>query len=206
MGCQQKKSGSSEVEVTETRELTSLDAPKKLNATPGERFYGQEPSPFVAEAPDYWMEVPAGQFELVRYQINGARLTVSQAGGGVLMNANRWFGQFGKESLGVEELQALPRIPLGGREAILISVDNATFIGRGGAEQPGQALLGAIAPIGDQIFALKMTGPAEVVSGERENFVEFARTLKNREADSQEEDSPEEADNPSEVDLEAADS
>lgn len=177
--CEEKRDGNYEVNITETRPLTTLDKDPELNKTAGERFFNQKPSPYTAEHPDYWVSVPPRQFESAAYQLNGARITVSEARGGLLVNVNRWFGQFGQNAITADELEALPRINLGGHEAVLVQAQG-TFAGRSGRPLPGQALIGAIAPVKDQLLVLKLTGPEVVVGAEMQNFKVFAKTLKNR--------------------------
>ena len=179
MSCEKARDGEYEVTVTETRPLTSLDEGRKLDATAAERFFDKKPSPYVGEHPDYWIEVAPRQFETMAFQINGARLTVSEARGGLLMNINRWYGQFGKEAITAEQMQQMPRIVLGGHEAILVETVGI-FTGRDGRPIEGQALLGAIAPVQDSLLVVKMTGAESTVSSEKSNFQEFCRTLRGR--------------------------
>lgn len=98
------------------------------------------------------------------------------AKGGVLMNVNRWRGQFGQPAIDEAGLVKLPTLPLFGFPAVRVEVEG-DFTTMGGEKREGFALLGLVAEASGQQIFVKMTGPKEAVERERGGFVAFATSL-----------------------------
>jgi hypothetical protein len=98
------------------------------------------------------------------------------AKGGVLMNVNRWRGQFGQPAIDEAELVKLPTLPLFGFPAVRVEVEG-DFTTMSGEKREGFALLGLVAEASGQQIFVKMTGPKEAVERERGGFVAFATSL-----------------------------
>jgi hypothetical protein len=96
-------------------------------------------------------------------------------GGGVQANVDRWIGQFadGKDKAKIE-----PQT-IGGTKVTIVTTEGTFNSGMpGGPTTPmtNYALLGAIIEDkGDGVF-VKMTGPAAIVKGSRQKFLDFLAT------------------------------
>lgn len=129
--------------------------------------------------PAGWQEVPGGQMLAAKFLITGnngakAELNVSNAGGGLLANINRWRGQLGLAPLqeGDLEKQVQPLDVPGGKAML---VDMAGIDGRTGQKA---RLLGAVVPQADQTWFYKLMGNEQVVEKEKEAFSKFVQTVK----------------------------
>lgn len=100
-------------------------------------------------------------------------------GGGLMMNLNRWRGQFGAAALTQVELESLPTVKVLGQDVPVLEV-TGDFTGMSGETASGQGLLG-IACIREQdSLFVKMTGPAAAVHALRGEFEAFVRSLEER--------------------------
>ncbi|HEV7868634.1 MAG TPA: hypothetical protein VGO90_13190 [Chthoniobacteraceae bacterium] len=93
-------------------------------------------------------------------------------GGDIDANTKRWLGQF-RSAAGAEKTEAKE---IAGKKVTLVSTQGTFSSGMpGGPTTPleNQALLGAIVDGGEGNVFIKMTGPAEVVNGAREPFLQF---------------------------------
>ena len=181
------------VEISASRTATRAYKPVLPGATSQQRF-GQEERPeangaddlasaFAYDLPPGWEALrgtrdrlidlrPAGDFEASCY------LTFLPGGGGGLeANVNRWIGQFGGEPLSGEEIAALPRHAMLGRDATLVEVQGS-FGGMDGTPRPGFALLGLILSDPSGGIFLKFTAPSARVEAERANFFALASSLR----------------------------
>lgn len=126
-----------------------------------------------------WRRIPGTQMRVFNY-VAGPDDSVQifmgdSSKGGVLPNANRWLGQFGKEeAAGVEDFE---RIEVLERETFLVEVQGDFGGGMGQEAKKDQALLGFLRETGGQLLTLKMTGPAEAVAVERQRFLDYAKSL-----------------------------
>jgi hypothetical protein len=107
-----------------------------------------------------------------------AELSVSQAGGSVDMNVNRWSGQFEQKTPDVKRTQK----KVGDLNVTIIEI-HGTFTGSGmpgGPKAPAKekyALLGAIVETAQPTF-FKMTGPDKTVAAARADFDKFIDSLR----------------------------
>jgi hypothetical protein len=89
--------------------------------------------------------------------------------GGVLANVNRWRGQLELPELTEVDVQHLERIPMLGREAVVVE-----------AEGKGAKLVGAACQGSDRSVFVKMTGPPDLVREQRGAFLAFCTSLAGR--------------------------
>ena len=87
------------------------------------------------------------------------------------------FGEYGHyRAKAVDEIAALPVIPMLGTEGRLVSI-KGQFTGMDGATQADAMLLGAVCLVSSQSVFVKMVGPAADVKGEQARFEAFCRSL-----------------------------
>ncbi|HSP43278.1 MAG TPA: hypothetical protein VLO11_10440 [Luteolibacter sp.] len=170
-----------EVEVTETRPLTTRDKSPKLQATSDERFRDAKPAPVRGETPDGWLKLPGTQFRLLNYRFGESGLGevwVSISAGSVRENVNRWLAQFDAAPLDDEGFGKLRQVPIAGGSGVWVEAEGDYAPGMGAPSKPGQALAGVVASLDGDIVTVKMVGPkAEVLAG-REVLETFAKNLK----------------------------
>ena len=127
------------------------------------------------EVPGGWKQVPPGQMQVARFAVpprNGASGEVFVSvfpndTGGTLANVNRWRRQLTLPEVDQKSLASLatpldPAIP----NAVLVDLTNNS-----------QRMLGAIVPRGDQWWFYKLLGDAAAVGAERDNFIQFAKSV-----------------------------
>lgn len=145
---------------------------------------------FHVDVPDGWEQLAATDFRQVNLRMTDkpeveCYFTLLPGGGGGLdANINRWRRQMGLEALGPDEIAALPKKTLFGIPATFVDVEG-TFSGMGGgaAPQEGYRMYGLMLYHEDpesgqaQGLFLKMTGPADVLAGQEENFDNVASSL-----------------------------
>ncbi len=140
----------------------------RANAAPAARQ-------FVGEAPAAWKELPAqpASFKDRLWRLGDDEATecylTAGVGGGVAVNLNRWYGQFGAQPGPVE---SLPLIEFAGQPARLLEL-TGTYKGT-----PGSAMLLAFRAQGDIVTTLKFTGPEATVKAHRDEFLELAKSLR----------------------------
>jgi hypothetical protein len=138
---------------------------------------------FAFDLPDGWKKLPPKQFRDANFTLERdpsveCFLTVMPGGGGGLVgNVSRWYGQMKQPAPQAGAITKLPKIEMFKREATLVEL-TGTFIGRGGAPKENYGFLAAYLELPGTTLTLKMTGPAEVVSAERDNFVRVAASLR----------------------------
>lgn len=182
--------------VSETRVVQSVDVPAAGVPThacpdmaPVKGPAASAPAGFEWQAPAGWTDAgmkglrlanfvagPAGEAECYVTVLGGT-------GGGVAMNVNRWRAQLGLAEATEEEIAALPKISMLGGEGVLVDVEGTYGGTSDGVHTSGETresyrLLGAIVQRPNDAVFVKMTGPAGVVAGERENFVQFAGSVR----------------------------
>ena len=195
------------VEITDERELPPGQQPPPLGKSLQERMMpATQMSPkmtppgnpaegggadladlFEWMTPEGWSEAPATPMRLVNLRfgegdVGECYLTIlTGAGGGLLANVGRWYGQMGLTAPTAEDIAALPKARLLNREAVVIDIEG-DFAGMGAAPKPDYRMVGRILPeqqSGDSVFSmfLKMTGPKPVVAANLEKFEQFCQSL-----------------------------
>lgn len=127
--------------------------------------------------PEGWKKVPLSQFQMgiisAKFEIPEAgpdvTLTLSRSGGGVAANLDRWRGQFSQTRPEVTDT-----ISVAGTDASLIDLEGRFSAGFGRDPMDGWRMIGVIAPISEQSYFMKLTGPVAEVEAAREAFLTFA--------------------------------
>ena len=189
------------VQVKKTRQpAQKASIPKADESTSAERFGAQSKLPpghvpipnqeksytpsvaFKWTTPDGWKEAPPRSMREVNLKIganNEAECYVtvlSGSGGGIVANVNRWRSQIALPGSTEEEISKLPKIKLLGEDAVYIELEG-TYSGMGGAAQSSYSLIGAILEKTGKAYFVKMTGPSELLTNERDNFKAFCESL-----------------------------
>ena len=141
---------------------------------------GVSPAPQTSlewHAPARWQLVPnASTMRLATYRVprapgdtDDAELSITQAGGSVAANADRWLGQFDAAS----RRGATRTVRnVGTLEVTSVWVQGTFSAGMGmdSSSKPGWALLGAIVATPDAPHFFKLTGPVKSVAAARAEF------------------------------------
>ena len=135
--------------------------------------------------PERWVEVPSpSNMRLATYKVPRAagdtddcEVTVTQAGGAIDANVERWFGQFGDPSKRVSKRaeRTVERL-----RVVVVEVEG-TFEGGMGSDNKSKdnwALLGAIVDTKGMPHFFKMTGPARSVKAARPEFDKLVQSLR----------------------------
>lgn len=157
----------------------------------GEHVEAEPEVPFVYDVPEGWVDLGAAGQRWINLQPGGDErascyLSILPGdGGGLLANVNRWRTQIGMRPLLDAELDDLPMTEMLNHPATVVRGDGR-FTGMGDVEEEDFGLLGLIQimrvpiPGGQmQTFAafVKMTGPADVVAANEEQFRVFYESL-----------------------------
>ena len=106
------------------------------------------------------------------------RLTVSTAGGALEDNLNRWKGQFG----GKPDKESQETLDVGDVKVTWVDYSGTFSDQRGpfapATPKPGYRMLGAVIPLGDQLFFVKGYGPEKTVASHAEKIRGFIQSLK----------------------------
>lgn len=199
--------------ITESREITLKPGDEKVNASSRDRFgegfggvhgsgmgnnggagsgmampgSGLTADDFSWTTPPGWSELPSSQFRIVNLRPArdpDADCYLSVAGGGVLVNVNRWRGQFGAPALDAAAVEKLPTQKLLGIDGVKVEVEGTFSTSMPGAppvKKENFKLLGLVADAGGQQLFVKMTGPKAIVDQERSAFDLFVASLKTKE-------------------------
>jgi hypothetical protein len=139
-------------------------------------------SPYKWQVPEGWSEAPATSMRIGNFKIAASPdaecyLTVlTGAAGGVDANINRWRRQMGQPELKPEEIAALAKVDVLGMPAPVVEIAGS-FTGMAGQQFPDHMLLGTVVMLADETLFVKMTGPAAVVSSEKDHFLAFCKSL-----------------------------
>ncbi len=202
--CNQK---SSEVVITETREVTNRDTLPQLFASSEDQFLSPQakqaftgtstaaqpvPSGSTAKGEphlsgihaDYtgsdWTEVASTQFRVLNYTFPTGEIYVSISGGGLMPNINRWLRQFQAEA--ITDLSALSKAPLGSNlQAYIVEASGSYSPGMGRPNKENQALLSAIAEYPaagpNQFISVKLIADAPLNDTLKQDFFTFIEKL-----------------------------
>jgi len=186
--------------IEETREISSYTPSPTTFISSAQRFDdmqeqqqqgGSQTPPaelFDWITPPGWTQAPPatggmGGMRLVdmRFGPNGEGecfLSVIQGeAGGLDANVNRWRTQMGQPPYTAEELAALPKKDLFGREAIYLDFEgDFKNVGQSSAQQ-GYRLLGLVQQTPQFTLFVKMTGPKDLVQANATAFEQFAQSI-----------------------------
>jgi hypothetical protein len=138
----------------------------------------KRPAEVEYEAPKEWRERPPVQFSMAAWEVGqgdkAATITISEIGGGLVANVNRWRGQLGLPQLDEAALLRETRdVPVGNRTGKMVELVNPN------AKGDYAAIIGVIAPGERQDLIVLIRGPhAETVLAQRANLEAFLRTVK----------------------------
>ena len=152
-----------------TEKADSSPAPSERQAFDGLKFM----------VPQSWKEVPLSQFQMgiisAKFEMPDAgpdvTLTLSRSGGGVDANLDRWKGQVSNKTK--EETET---ISVAGVDATLIDMEGRFSGGFGREPADGWRMIGVIAPLSDQGYFMKLTGPINQVETIEEDFLTFVKS------------------------------
>lgn len=186
MGLGACKEKSTEVVVSETRELTTEDTAPKLMATSQERFRPSSggaatSTSYAFTLPEGWQERPATDMRQLNFVAGGegkVQIYLSETRGDLAANVGRWMRQFGQEAPSAEALAQLPRMELLGGEAAVVQASGTYAPGMGRPESPDYHLMGVIAVKDGGVVTIKMVGPSASVEGELQRLYDFCGSLK----------------------------
>ena len=152
----------------------TLDFPVGANA-------GQPQNKLSYEAPADWVKQAPRQMRDLGFDVGDCDLSISFLqgdGGGLLMNVNRWRGQFGLGNMQANELSELDTIEILGGRGHWLSLEGPYKGMTNQVQEADGALEGAIVPLGSQTLFVKLTGPKDQVQAEAQNLREFTATLR----------------------------
>jgi hypothetical protein len=177
-------------QISETRTLTTPREVPKQDLSSAERLgtlsqpvapQGAMQPQFSWVTPEGWAEVPATQFRPVNLRPAGdpkAECYVTQLGGGITENVNRWRGQMGQPPVDDAAIAALPKKPLMGAEAYYVEVEGNYTGMSGDQNNPDFKMIGLILPLGGTSVFVKFTGPKALVEQELPKFDAFCASIR----------------------------
>lgn len=132
------------------------------------------------DVPAGWEQSPARPMRVVSFTIGTTECYIAVLGGmagGVEANINRWYGQMGAASLSSEQIDALEKIEVLGEPCALVDVEGS-YTGMQGESIAKARMLGIVRASEEQSLFVKMTGPAEEVAAQVDNFKAFCKSLR----------------------------
>ena len=161
---------------------TAVEAPAAA-AAPSQPTGPFDPTRLSWTAPDNWELGADRPMREATFTVEDSPETecyitvLGSDGGGLGPNLSRWRAQMGDGTPYSEaEIDAMPRIPMLGGEAVLISIEG-DYTGMTGPTFEGYALRGAVVLLGTHSVFVRMTGPAAVIEREHDNFIAFCQSL-----------------------------
>jgi hypothetical protein len=134
------------------------------------------------KVPAKWQVVPnASSMRLATYRIGpDAEMAVSQAGGAIDANVDRWIGQFGPDA---KKNAKVTTKKVSGLDVTIVEVEGTYGGGMamgpnaGSGSKEGWALLGAIVATPGMPHFFKLTGPAKTVKDARQELDQLLASL-----------------------------
>ncbi|MCI0459886.1 MAG: hypothetical protein L0Z62_23290 [Gemmataceae bacterium] len=141
-----------------------------------DRPVGQRPLTY--KLPEGWREAPLTKFSVATFRTGpgprAADVTISPVGGGVVENINRWRDQLSLPARTEGQIHKdLREIEMAAGKAVSVEL-----VGVHKKTREPTAILGAVAPHGGTVWYFKMTGPPDVVAGQRVAFETFMRSVR----------------------------
>jgi hypothetical protein len=130
--------------------------------------------------PDGWNPQPLSEMRLASFKVdgpNGGSADISVTAfpgdaGGLNSNLNRWRGQLQLPSLSDDELSsAIQRIEVENVPTCLVDFQTAD------TNPKPSRILGAVLQTTDRAWFVKMTGPPDLLEGQRQKFLDFVRSF-----------------------------
>jgi len=136
------------------------------------------------DSPAEWEAKPATSMRVANFIVKDHPDTqcyaavLAGAAGGKEANINRWRNeQMGQPALSTQEIEALPTLDVLGQKAPWVEVAG-NFSGMSGESAKSAILYGAVCELGAQTVFIKMTGPQEVMQGQKDIFLKFCASLR----------------------------
>lgn len=181
-GCSRKD----RVEVVDSRAPFKNEPEPRLGLSASQR-YGENLAQGILQwqMPEGWNYLTPTEFRHVNFNFGPNRegevyvTMLSQSGGAMLDNLNRWRKQMDQPPWEEKDLQTLRRVQFFGMEVPLLDI-TGTYTGGSGPmmapadPKPGYRMVGAIAEVPGAIFTVKMTGPVDLVEANLLKFETFA--------------------------------
>jgi hypothetical protein len=130
--------------------------------------------------PDGWNEQPLSEMRLGSFKVDGPNATSADISviafpgeaGGLISNINRWRGQLQLTPLDEDQLsQTVQRTEVDNVPTYLVDFQTAE-----GSAKPSR-ILGAVLQTPDRAWFVKMTGPPELIEGQRQQFLTFVKSF-----------------------------
>ncbi|HMJ91610.1 MAG TPA: hypothetical protein VK530_17440, partial [Candidatus Acidoferrum sp.] len=121
-------------------------------------------------APPSWQQQTPGMMQDAKFAVGGGKavVTVSEAGGAMVPNIQRWRGQLQMAQASDAEVEkAATPLDLKGVKATLVDLAG-----------PTQRMIVIIVPKGDLSVFYKLMGESAAVAAEKDALIEFARKVK----------------------------
>jgi carboxymethylenebutenolidase len=99
-------------------------------------------------------------------------------GGGVRANLDRWRGQLGLAPLGDEELAALARLPVLGRDSVSVRFEGSFTGGMGGDPIDDAVMLAVVCEMPEEAVFVRLVGERGKVDAQRAAFESFCLSLR----------------------------
>jgi hypothetical protein len=132
-------------------------------------------SELTFETPEGWAPGRTNEFRRAAFVVKDGEkeveITVIPLGlgsGTLLENVNRWRGELKLPDVKEGDLSAIVRK----MDALGVKADYVELVG------PAQTTLGAIAPVGDKVWFIKLKGDNELAARENARFQEFVKSLR----------------------------
>lgn len=130
--------------------------------------------------PDGWTEKSLSEMRLGSFQVAGTNDETADVSvtafpgdaGGLESNVNRWRGQVHQPTLEGDQLaQSWQEETVDGIPTIIVDLQTPA-----GTEK-ASAILGAVMRTADRTWFVKMTGPPDLLKGQKNNFLRFVRSF-----------------------------
>jgi len=106
---------------------------------------------------------------------------LSAAAADVAMNVNMWRGQMSETPLSADAIKALPAVEVLGRPSQWVEITGTyrgkSAMGQGVEMKPGYRMFALLCAMPRATITVKMVGPDKVVLAEKQNFLDFCRSL-----------------------------
>lgn len=136
--------------------------------------------------PEGWQEQPGSGMRQASFSVStpegqaeGSIVVLTGAAGGVEPNINRWIGQIGQPLLSDDDMVAFvkeqaPITTAGGASGLLVDL---TGLGADAGPAAPSMMVGLIQRDTQTVF-IKLTGPRNVLQGQRDNLMALSQSLK----------------------------
>lgn len=160
---------------------------ERMRPAAGARKTGHDPDVLDCQPPPTWEPAPLGPMDSALFQVadDGKEIEISvrQAGGDLLANVNRWaVQQLQLDPVSAEQLaKLLEPTAVDGHAGHYIELGGGELGGGelgGGDSGSNKAIVGIIVKIEDAQWFVKLMGDAQLAERERDNFRDFAKSLR----------------------------